>query len=195
MGVQKKEPGSTLSSALSEAQSIVDEARRRSQEIIELAERKFDEAHALGYEEGARRGLDQTTRKGVRLIEQSRELSTSLAEEAAKLALAVCGSIIGEHVRVAPDTAKKIAITAIQQSVIGDRLTIVVNPEDEAVLCAGVEQIRKLAGGAGVTIEPSSLMQRGGCIIKTDFGEVDASIETLVDGVAQRLGIPRHGTK
>jgi flagellar assembly protein FliH len=194
VGVQKKDGagGSLLASALEDAQSIIAEAERRAAELVAQAEKTYQEARELGFQEGVRQGLAQTAGQAVRLIADSTTLAESLADEAARLALAISSSVIGEHVKVQPEAVKKIAMTAIQEAVVGDKVTIVINEEDEAALKGALEQLRRLAGGAGITLEVNNALSRGGCIVRTDFGEVDASVTALLESVAQRLGID-HG--
>lgn len=180
---------SGLASALSEAQSIIEAAQERASEIATEAERKFKEAQEHGYRQGFNQGLADAARKAVRLIEESTEVAERLAEEGAKLAVAIAGTIIDEHIKVEPEAAKKIAMRAIQEAVIGDNVTLVVCPDDEPVMKQSLPQLRRIAGNAAVTVETDPSFRRGSCMVRTDFGEIDATIETLLMSIRERLGI------
>jgi type III secretion system HrpE/YscL family protein len=180
---------SGLASALSEAQSIIEAAQERASEITSEAERKFKEAQENGYRQGFNQGLADASRKSVRLIEESTEVAERLAEEGAKLAIAIAGTVIGEHIKIEPDVAKKIAMRAIQESVIGENVTLVICPDDEAVMNQSLGQLRRVAGNAAVNIETDPSFSRGSCMVRTDFGEIDATIETLLLSIRERLGI------
>lgn len=188
---QSKENGSStrLTTALAEAQSIIEAAEKRAKELISDAEKNFERAREQGYEEGFQEGLSQATKQSIRLIEESTAVADTLAQEAAQLAVAISGSVINEELKLDPGIVKSIAITAIQESVIGDAVTIVVNPEDQAVLKDSIMQLRQIAGGAGVTVETDESFSRGSCLVRTDFGEIDARIESLLESVRERLGL------
>ncbi|HQH25829.1 MAG TPA: type III secretion system stator protein SctL [Oligoflexia bacterium] len=193
MDGQKKEGGSGLASALSEAQSVIEAAQKRAKEVLADAEKKYNEARELGHREGFEEGLREVSRTAVRLIEETTVIGERLAEEAAKLAMAIAATVINEHIKLDPDAAKNIAVRALQESVIGDSVTLVVNPEDEAVMQSAMSQIRRITGNAPVNIETDPSFSRGGCMVRTDFGEIDARIETLLESIRERLGLIGDG--
>ena len=182
-----------VSGAIAEAQSIVEAAKRRAAELDAESEKIRAQAREAGYDEGFGQGLADASQAAVRLIEQTQMIGERLSEEAARLALAICSSIIGEQVRVDPNTVGKIARRALQESIVGDTVSIVVNPDDQHAIAAAQPDLKKISGGAQVSIEIDPSIARGGCIIRTEFGEVDATIEALVESVAVRLGVSRHG--
>lgn len=181
-----------LGAALSEAQNIVEAARTRAADIEARARRTFEEAQENGYREGFKAGEAKAADAAVRLIEESVVVGERLSEEAAALALAICQTIIGEQIKVSPETAKKIALRALKESVVGDSITIFVAPEDRQMMLASIDELRRIAGGSNVSIEAEPLLSRGSARVRTEFGEVDASIETLLSTVAQRLGIRQY---
>lgn len=190
--VTDKAPQS-LAAAVSEAQNIVEAAKRRATEIQAKAEEIAREARERGYQEGFAKGVNDSAAAAVRLIADSTAIGDKLSEQAARLAIAIAPTVIGEHIKLNPDTVKKIARKALQESIVGDSVTIVVNPEDKSMLDGIHGELKRVASGAAVAIEADPALSRGGCIVKTDFGEVDASVEALVEAVAGKLGIARHG--
>ncbi len=178
-----------LASVLSEAQSIIQAAEARARDLQAQAQRVHDEAREEGYRKGYDQGYRDAVSSAVRLLEDTATLGDRLAHEAAKLATAIASYIIGEHVRVAPNAVKKFAIRALQESVVGESARIAVNPDDEAVVKGALDDLRRIAGGAPVEVEVDSQLTRGGCVVRTSFGEVDASVEALVKAVASRLGV------
>jgi flagellar assembly protein FliH len=153
------------------------------------AEQKYHEAYEQGFKEGYQSGEQEAVESAIRIIEQSTTLTNSLAEEAAKLAMAIASAVIGEQVSVAPETVKGIAAKALQESVIGETVTISINPKDKPTLDSGSELLSRIANGAKLLIETDEDITQGGCIVRSDFGEVDASIEVLLEAIAQRLGL------
>jgi len=178
-----------LGAVLSEAQSIIQAAEERAQETTALAEKTYQEAQERGYQEGFEKGHAEVVKSAVRMLEESSTLGQRLAEEAAQLALAISSFVIGKQVELDPSTVKGIALKAIQESVIGESAQIRVHPDDKKSIQEFIEELRRLAGGAAISIDTDGSMTRGGCVVQTEFGEVDASIEALISAVSSRLGV------
>lgn len=179
----------SLSSVLKEAQSIIEAAEKRAADLNAAALTAYEESKNKGFQEGFKEGLTVSSKTAVRFIQQASFINQQLSEEAAKLAIAICSKIISEQVKVNPELIKSIAQKALAQSVLGDKVIFVINPEDKKLLEAEKTSLTKLAGGATILIETDNEIQRGGCIVKTDFGEVDALITSLIEGMADHLGI------
>jgi flagellar assembly protein FliH len=184
--------GSGLSAALSEAQAIVEAAKRRAAEITSESDQIARKAYDEGYEKGFAQGQADSAGTAVRLVEEMGVLGERLSAEAARLAIAISSTVIGEQVKVDPDFVRTIARRAFEQSIVGDAVTVFVNPEDEPTLQGYKAELRRLSGGAGVAIEANPAIARGGCLLKTEFGEVDASIDAFVDAIRVRLGVKKN---
>lgn len=181
----------SVAAALNEADTIIESARKRATEIQSAAEKAYEQAKESGYALGYQEGLSDAADKAVRMIQDSASLGTRLSEEAARLAIAICTTVIGEHIKVDPDLVRKIAQRALQQSIVGDVMTIIANPDDHDLLNNAAPEFRRLANGASVKIETDPNIGRGGCIVRTEFGEVDASIPVLLESMAAHLGLSR----
>lgn len=185
--------GQSLTSALSEAQSIIEAAEQRAAEIRAEAEKTFQQARDNGYREGYEKGLENAAQRALRLISDSAQVGDKLAQEAAKLALAISATVIGEQLKVDEDTVRRIAVRALQESVIGDSVTVIIHPDDRDTLNGAMQNLKRIAHGAAISIETDGSLDRGSCVVRTEFGEVDASIEALLEAVANRLGLTFHG--
>lgn len=181
-----------VASAISEAQSIIEAAEQRAKALEEKAKQSFDQAFDKGYEAGFERGRQEAAESAIRLLEENGKLSDQLAAEAARLAIAITSSVVGGEVASNPSVVRQNALRALRESVVGNAATIYVHPEDRAVLDPAIEQLERVAGGAKVVLDIDPSLTRGGCIVRTDFGEVDARIETLIGLVAVRLGVPHY---
>jgi type III secretion system HrpE/YscL family protein len=181
----------SVTSALNEAQSIIAEANKRAEETHNAAARAYEEAKDLGYAAGYRQGLSDVADHAVRFLRDGASLGSRLTDEAARLAISICTAVIGEHVKVDPELVKKIARRALQQSIVGDVMIIIANPDDQEILQRAAPEFRSLTNGAGVKIEVDPSVSRGGCIVRTEFGEVDASIPALLESMAAHLGLQK----
>ena len=86
-----------LSTALAEAQSSIEAAEQRAAEVRSEAERSYLEAREQGYQDGLRQGQTAAAGSAVRLIAESSTVGDRLADEAARLALAICKTAIGSR--------------------------------------------------------------------------------------------------
>jgi flagellar biosynthesis/type III secretory pathway protein FliH len=179
----------SLSAALSDAQLIVEAARMKAAEIEAAARADYQSAREKGYADGFASGKAEVAEGAIRLIEESTVLGERLAEEAARLAIAIASTVVQEHVAVTPEAAKRIALRALQDSVIGETVTIIVNPDDVPVMEAALPEFRKIAAGASFAVESEATLTRGGVRVRTEFGEVDASVDAVITALRSRLGI------
>lgn len=186
---------SNLSAALSQAQSIVEAAEARALKLEKDAKKSYLEAKERGYEEGLIVAQQEVFNEAVRLIEDTSKLQESLAKEAAQLALAIAGVVVDGEISTKPERVIKIALRALRESVVGENVVLLCNDKDTSQLESALSEFRKLAGGAAISIEADDSIARGGCIVRTEFGEVDASIERLLRNIAERLELTDDGTK
>lgn len=181
-----------LSTALSDAQSIIEAAERRAEEIKAEAEANFEKITKEAYEEGFLQGLKDASKKALRLIIDIGAIKEKIATEAASLALAICSNIIGEQVKIDSSVAKNIAASALKDAVVGDKVSLIVNPEDVGALSSAMPMFSRIAGGAVVSIEGDETITRGGCLLRTNFGEIDATVESLLKSIGQHLNIDEY---
>jgi flagellar assembly protein FliH len=186
LSVEKKS-GVGLSAALEEAQSIIAAAEQRADDLIQRAKETYKESLEKGYSEGFEEGRLDCARQAVRLIEESGSIGEKLSEQAARLALAITETIIQKSVELDPSIATQIARDALQEAVVGQNVIIVAHPDDIGELENSAMELKRLAGGANVGLESDPNFQRGGCLVRTDFGEVDSTITILVESIAERL--------
>ncbi len=182
-------PPQSLSSALTDAESIIGAAEKRAVEILTQAKHIHEEAKERGFTQGLEEGKAEVAREAVRLVEDTTKLNEKLANAAARLAIEISRSLLGEEIKAKPELVKTLAIKALQESITGESVQLIVHPEDRAVLEAAHGELKRIAGGAKITFESDATLSRGGCVLKTEFGEVDASIESLLEALKNKLGL------
>ena len=186
-----------LAEAISEAQKIIEAAEERALELTQGAKDAQREGYDSGYEQGYQAGLQQGKKealdKAVRMLEDSGAIGSSLAAQVAHLSIQIAKTILGEQIASKPDTVLEVAKKAIKESVIGESACLVVNPSEKELVLEISSELEKIAGGAGIKVETDERINKGGCVVRSDFGEVDARIENLLEVIATRLGINPEG--
>lgn len=179
-----------LSSALSEAQSIIAAAEKRAEEVGRASNEALEAAKREGFEQGRLEGRAEAEKTAIRLVGEVGALQEEMAREAARLAIEICRSIFSEELSTNTDRLVQLAREALENSISGaTAVVLVTHPEDVAVLERDSDTLRRLSRGASIRIEADPSISRGGCIVRTSFGEVDATVEALLGNLAERLGV------
>ena len=100
-------------------------------------------------------------------------------KELGTLALAAAKRILGEELSIAPDRIGAVVEGVLTRARRARSIKVRVHPDDVAAL-------RKLH--ASLSIEPDPSLTRGGCVVETDLGELDARLEVQIAALARALG-------
>lgn len=110
------------------------------------------------------------------------QMAQALAQAAVQLARRVVRAELQAHPeQVAPLAAQ--ALAAVLQS--ARRIRVLVHPDDHALVAAGAAEALQ-ARGAQLVAQPG--IERGGCLVESDLGQVDARIAARWEQAAAVLG-------
>ena len=179
----------SIGAALAEAQAIISAAEERAAKLVAEAKASAEDVRKKAYQEGLASGESASASAAIRMIADLGLLRQSASREAAKLAIAVCRSVLSSQAEIDQTLVQTAAERALSQSIVGGELQIVVHTKDVKALESIKDKLKLLTGGASIAIVPDNEIEQGGCIIRTEFGEIDASLSALLDGISQKLGI------
>jgi flagellar assembly protein FliH len=118
----------------------------------------------------------------IKAFDQARDELVAIAEQrAVELALALTDKILHTALEVDPSLVVSVATGALRRVVHGERVVLEVNPED-------VELVEEALGGR-VEVAPERRVPRGGCVVRTSEGEIDARID---EQLARAADVLRH---
>jgi flagellar assembly protein FliH len=164
-----------LAEARAQAEALRREAQRAGYEAGLAEGRTVADQELLpaksALEHAARRLAEQLDARVELLERQAVELAVQLAERVVAAALDVRPDLV-------LDTIRGVLRAVLER----DRLVLEVNPEDLALVQAGVGEIAARLGGIReleVVAEPR--VSRGGCVVRTTEGEVDASLGSQLE--------------
>jgi flagellar assembly protein FliH len=153
------------------------------------------EAHARGYAEGVKVGESAATARTDALhcrlsqtIDEIAGLRTGLIHrterEIVRLALAIAARVMHREAAVDENLLLTMARVAIDR--LGDHAaaTIHLNPADLDALQKGAEP---LPHGGAVKIVADHQVPKGGCLVRSAYGAIDASIDGQVREIARGL--------
>lgn len=162
--------------------------------VIEAAEAQAQSLRASavedGFAEGLRLGREETAaalapamealRSAVGEALAARDLIVDSAElRAAQLAVAIAEKILVAAVDVQPERVAAVVAGALRGLLDAERIVVCVHPDDiELVRAAGIAHT-----DAHIEIHGELRVPRGGALVRTSVGEVDARLETKLAAV------------
>jgi flagellar assembly protein FliH len=160
-------------------------------EAVEIRER----AHAEGYAAGLEQARDRTAPAADALAAAARELaelqaSAADAAEAAavELALRIAEQALGAALAVQPERVLDVVRGALRRLMDRRRLLVLVNPEDLDVVRAGMDAlVAELGGIEHVEVQAERRVLRGGAIVRTTEGDVDADLSSKLERAREVL--------
>ena len=179
-----------LRRSMDEAEEIVRKAREEAEQIQR-------EARAQGFEQGRNEGYNTGMREAATIVDAFTKLVEELSriredfyrnaeEEMIHLVVSIARVVIGRDVERNPSLVRNIIDKAIEQVQSREELDIKINPED----LAEAEQFRpelakKVMDIDKVSFKGDPLITRGGCMVESNIGSIDARLETQLESVRE----------
>ncbi|TAK24684.1 MAG: hypothetical protein EPO26_05580 [Chloroflexota bacterium] len=193
------------SSALrEEAAALRDKAETETEEAQRAAEESGrSSGYETGFAEGREAGLvagqlaaDETSRERVGIISDlaataaldRRELLRHAEADLVRLAIEIARRILNREVSIRPDTVRSVAEAALRLVSANGGIRLRVHPDDIEPLSEYWSEAHASADGdRSYEFVPDAEVERGGVIIETRAGTVDARLMTQIDEVARDL--------
>jgi flagellar biosynthesis/type III secretory pathway protein FliH len=76
------------------------------------------------------------------------------------------------------------------ESALGERITVHLNPEDHKVITASNEEFRDAFDRTKrIVFKEDEAIMKGGCVVETEVGTIDARLETQLKAIKKALQI------
>jgi flagellar assembly protein FliH len=180
--------------AEAEAENILAEAGQKAEKIESSAQNVFDnerkEAADAGFKEGREAGYTEGRAEADRLIERVRTVLERAQSQREEILVDTEGQIVDlvllmarKVVKIISETQEEVVKANVVQALrkIKGRGNIIVrvNMRDVKLTTEHINSfIKQMEGIKGVQVAEDSTVDPGGCIIETDFGEIDARISS-----------------
>lgn len=172
--------------AVLDAVTILDTAREQARAILRDADARsqstLEEARRQGEAEGLARYLEAVA-KTKRALD---EFYASAEPELVKLAAAVARKIVGEELQGSPETIVRIVREALAAGRQARQVGIKVHPSHAAQLRRSIADLG-LGPSCEVHVAASEGVAPGGCIIESEYGIIDAQLETQLRVIERSL--------
>jgi flagellar assembly protein FliH len=162
-------PGEALAAAVEEREAAIETAR----------EEGFVAGLAAGREEV--RPTAAALAAAVVELQGERASAAGAAEEAAaELALQVAEKVLGAAIELRPELLLEVTRGALRRLSEPVEATLLVNPEDAERARAAVAEL-SAEHGAELSVREERRVERGGCVVRTRAGEVDARLSSQLE--------------
>jgi flagellar assembly protein FliH len=176
--------------ALLEAERIVAAARGQADEI--RAEARLA-GHAEGWEAGLADSREQLRPAAEALGAAVAEVHAAAAaaadqleREAAELGVHIAEKVLAGTLEVQPWRVMDVVRNALRGLVERERVIVMVNPADMALVREAVEALRLTLGGIEhLEVQEERRVHPGGAMVRSATGEVDARLETKLQRVRE----------
>lgn len=181
-----------LEAAQRKAEAMVAEAQANAAAIGARAEREAEALRRRGEAEGYAAGeararqelaeaIGDLLHRLAKMIAEGQECmqETIWMQESAivELAVEMAERIVCAHIDREADVVRAVAARALAQASEREHVAVHVNPEDYESLAAYVPEFReRFPDVSAITIEPDPRVDRGGCMLCTRLGAVDARL-------------------
>lgn len=179
--IARSEAAAILAAAQAEADSIREQARAQG--------------HAEGYAAGREEASAQTAPAVQALAEAlvqaqaERERAADAVEAGAvELAMQIAEKAIAAALDARPERVVDVVRGALRCLVDRDRVTIHVHPEDLPLVREAVDSlVQQLGGIEHIEVQEERRVPRGGAIVRSAAGEIDARVQTKLDKAREIL--------
>ena len=197
-----------LARARAEAASILDDAQRRGQELAEQAKQRghaqghqagLVEGRRAGHEQGLAEARDRFGRDQEKLLaaltglfddfdQQKRRMLSQAHKDLVRLALAIAGRVVKRVVAAEPEVAASNVREAVALVNSSSDVVVQVYPAELESVQRFCQQWAEQTGRLDhVRVVADESIDRGGCVIRTDSGQVDATVQGQLDRIAEQL--------
>lgn len=169
-----------------DAQAILDAARAEAKKIVDNAQAEFDRQSAAGYEEGMTAGRMEIAERMIDSVAKTVNYVSGLEKSVVDLVMKALRKILGDmpdRDRVAQVVKSALAVARTQRTV-----TVRVHPEDADHVRSQIAVITKPYPGVQfLEVTPDVRLVRVACILESEVGVVDASLEVQLQAIENSL--------
>lgn len=177
--------------------------RKKAEDILKEAEsrRAFleKEAYEKGFAQGEKDGFELGQRKIVKSIENieklfiefgnlKKEILKKFEKEILELVVSICQKIIHKKIDEDDKIIKAVVIEAMHSVTDKSQIVVKVNPGDyDTIENLKPEFFKTFKDLKSIKVTADQSVTRGGCLLGTLYGDIDASVEARMDRIQQSL--------
>lgn len=185
------------------AQEVVKQAQEEAQKILSNAHAEEEtikntareNGFAAGHEEGFAKGNEEVERlieRMHKILESVMQRREDILDETEQQIVELVVLMTRKVVKVISDNQKSVinnnVLAALKKVKGRGSVTLRVNLEDLKLATQNIDEfIKRCENIKGITVMEDSTVEKGGCIVETDFGAIDARISSQLSEVENRV--------
>lgn len=171
-----------------EGRRIRAEAEQTATRIVDEAKQQAEELRQTGYDEGYQEGLGRYTEQTTRALMEIEKYQARIEPEYIRLVCACVEKIIGQELALSPEAIIGIVRTTLTDATQQREINVRINPVDGDLLKKNQRRLLDvLARANSIEIREDATISRGGCIVVTELGTIDASLERQLEALRAAL--------
>jgi flagellar assembly protein FliH len=186
-----------------EAKRLLEEARQQAARLEEEIRGRVEKIEAEARQQGAGEGREQGYQEGraevqrlidnlQRIISAAIERRNLIIEEAETQVINLVLLIAKKVIKVISENQKNVVINNVVQALrklkSRGEVVIRVNLADLELTSGHIGDFMKMVENVkSITVLEDSSVDRGGCILETDFGQIDARISSQLSEIEERI--------
>ena len=189
--------------AENEAAAIIEKAKAEAAQIVAEANAQHDkivsEARNEGFEQGSQEGYEKGSAEVERLIERMHKILEAVMQRREEILQDTESQIVElvilmarKVIKILSENQKNVimanTVAALRKVKTRGNVTLRVNIEDVKLTTAHAEEfIQHVENVQGITVQEDSAVEKGGCIVETDFGAIDARISSQLTELENKI--------
>lgn len=185
------------------AQKIIEDAKAEAAKILEqansdkseISKKSYKEGYDKGHEDGYSTGKDEVTRLVERthkilesVMSRREEILSETEQQIVELVILMARKVV----KVLSESQKSVVMANVLQALkkVKGRgsVTLRVNLSDVKLTSEHVQDfIKQVENVQGITVLEDSTVEKGGCIVETDFGAIDARIQSQLSELENKI--------
>ncbi|MFZ5434423.1 MAG: FliH/SctL family protein [Calditrichota bacterium] len=182
---------------IAEPQASEDEIRARVDEAIteerERQRQAYDQELQKQFQAGLAKGRTEAAadlKRGIELLEQyarvlqaeKQEMADKAEQSSVELAFSIAAKILDSELQIQPEKVRDVVKSAMRQVLDCDQIRLRVNVDDFRYLKEVQADLQSLVSSdVPLEIRADDSVARGGCMIETEKGALDARIATQLE--------------
>lgn len=169
-----------------DASAILAEARAEAERILKRAEEQAKVREQEGYDQGLMDGRMLMAEKMMDAVSKTVDYLTGVEDEVVRIVTKALEKILGQIDD--KDLVMRVVKSCLSLARQERTVTLRVRPEDASAVKARLAEV--LADHPGISfvqVEADSRLTRGGCILETEMGVVDASVDVQLEAIRRSL--------
>ena len=178
--------------AENEANAIIEKAKAQAAQIV-------SEARSEGFEQGSQEGYQKGSAEVERLIERMHKILEAVMQRREEILQDTESQIVElvilmarKVIKILSENQKNVimanTVAALRKVKTRGEVTLRVNIEDVKLTTAHADEfIQHVENVQGITVQEDSSVEKGGCIVETDFGAIDARISSQLTELENKI--------